>query len=358
MLKENIKDILEDEFKNDPVRKEITYANLDEDLFTNGIVEMHPDTTYSTTEAAKIIGRSDSTIRNYFRTDLVDYIEAERFGKFYRLNYKSIFKLHMILLLIEKGGKSTSDIAYFVGVLPSVSVSNGGKRSGRVINDDSSIEEYNNKLDQIEQVMKHFHLMLDQSNSHIKYLEQKEELNTIEKNLYNCNYGIDKLNLRIEQLKIEKKLKSTEEKNYRLLDLSLRNTQTKSNNGILGSFLSAFKGSDKVNVGEVIKSAREEVNNDNTHDKHLDIDQEINEIKESIKLKIEDRDKFKKLFEIQQKITNNTYKLMQSNTEDNLNLIESEINKLISDKADLSNVLKNNDINDGHQTEKVVDDLT
>lgn len=122
IMENDVKKTLVDEFKNDPIYKMVEFYELEEDLFTDGILGMNmdPDYTYSTTEASKILGRPDSTIRNYFHTDLIEYIGPEKWGKFYRLNYRSIFKLRMIFTLVDKANKSSVDLLTALGVSPSI----------------------------------------------------------------------------------------------------------------------------------------------------------------------------------------------------------------------------------------------
>ncbi|MCM3441364.1 hypothetical protein AB3Z07_27790 (plasmid) [Metabacillus halosaccharovorans] len=310
MVELDIRELLEGEFEGDNVRKEITYAKLEEDLYTDGILSMHPDTTYSTTEAAKIIGRSDSTIRNYFRTDLDEYIEAERHGKFYRLNYKSIFKLHMILLLIEKAGKSTSDISYFVGISPSVSVSNG-KRTGRVINEENSVDEYNNRLKQMEEVIKHFHYQIETNSNHLKYLTEKDKLSSIKEELDFLDSQLINAELRKDQLELKRQLVISEEKNYRLLDMSLRNTQQNKSSGFIGNLLSAFKGQEQVDVEKVILNAKNEAEKIDASAKSAGIEQEIQKIQQDIESIREKKVKIKEMYDQQKSITDNSLKMIE-----------------------------------------------
>src|SRR5690625_659717 len=114
----NIKEILIEEFKNDPVYRMVIDNRLEGYLFPDSLLEIDTKKTYSTIEAGNIIGRKDSTIRNYFKTELLDYINPEKVGNIYRLDYINIFKIHMISLLFEKGRKNKSEIAYELGLKP------------------------------------------------------------------------------------------------------------------------------------------------------------------------------------------------------------------------------------------------
>ncbi|MEH6906119.1 hypothetical protein V7008_10385, partial [Neobacillus drentensis] len=122
MENQDMETLLKQEFAKDPVYRLVMLEGLQESVFTPGILSMHKDISYSTVETGRIIVRSDSTIRNHFRSDLIEYIEPEKFGKFYRLNYKSVFRLHLIFLLMEKASKTTIDILAELGIKPAISM--------------------------------------------------------------------------------------------------------------------------------------------------------------------------------------------------------------------------------------------
>lgn len=124
----NMKDILLNEFKEDPIYKLCLINKLEPYLFTEGILSLHTETSYSTVEAGRILGRNDSTIRNHFRSDLIEYIAPERYGKYYRLDYICIFKLQMVFVLMEKAGKGSVDILVEAGIHASELFTSSGIR--------------------------------------------------------------------------------------------------------------------------------------------------------------------------------------------------------------------------------------
>lgn len=129
----DMREAFEREFQNDPIYKMCLINNLTEDeLFPQSILSIHHEASYGTVEVGRILGRPDSTIRNHFRTDLVNYVAPERFGKYYRMDWKSVFRLHLIFLLIELRGKTTVDILVELGEEASVAVSNYHARKGTV----------------------------------------------------------------------------------------------------------------------------------------------------------------------------------------------------------------------------------
>ena len=274
----NIRELLEEEFRDDPVRKEISIHQLDEFLFTDRILSMHPETSYSTTEASAIIERADSTIRNYFRTDLVDYIGPERHGRFYRLDYKSVFKIHMILLLIEKLNKQTTDISFILGLTGRIT-----HKSPNTISSD--LPSSNVGREEIDQIRK---LMVQQQ---------------IQFQLFNEESNLNKL--QVEKLKLEKEIqdidvdslkdeqKKSNEKYYRVLDYSLKNTVGKTENkGILSSLFRSK--SETPDVDGVLSEAR---NNSEIDNKYKEVEQEreakrilLNEELQEITEKIQEKE--------------------------------------------------------------------
>jgi hypothetical protein len=245
-----MKDLLEEDFKDDPLRKEIKISKLEEDLYNENILGMHPETTYSTVEAGEIIGRKDSTLRNYFRTELLEYVGPERFGKYYRLDYKSVFKLHMILLLVEKASKTVADIAYFCGLKPLVSTNEPKRTIHRQSNELSEINALNKEYEQIKKI-----LLIQNMKSLVT--EERIKLNEYKMNLTNVDSEISSLEKEVEILLIKKQQQFVEQKYYKVLDYSLRNTKA-GNSEVKWSFMNLFKGpekTDKVDIDHVMEEA-------------------------------------------------------------------------------------------------------
>ncbi|MEQ2529203.1 hypothetical protein WMO40_21240 [Bacillaceae bacterium CLA-AA-H227] len=162
----DMREALEREFRDDPIYKMCLINRLEDDLFPESILSMHHETSYGTVEAGKILNRPDSTIRNHFRTDLIEYIAPERFGKYYRMDFKSVFRLHLIFLLIEKRGKSTVDLLVELGYEPAVVVARKGvlrksTSSGLVpggyqeggYEDDTEVQALRHKVDQLSELV-------------------------------------------------------------------------------------------------------------------------------------------------------------------------------------------------------------
>lgn len=102
-------DIVE-QFIEDPLYSKCIVHNLEQYLFTESILSMEKQNLYNTTLTGWILDRNDSTIRNYFRTDLAYYVKPRKHGKYFRLNWINIFRLKMVTVLIERLGSTTEQI--------------------------------------------------------------------------------------------------------------------------------------------------------------------------------------------------------------------------------------------------------
>lgn len=237
----DIKEILMQEFKDDPIYRLVKLKGLEEYLFTDGILSLNTETTYSTVETGRIIERSDSTIRNHFRSDLIEYIAPEKYGKYYRLNYQSIFRLHMIFLLMEKASKTSIDLLAELGMQPSVLIGGNIKRVHRTDHDDridsnelmAETEQYGveDRFLKLEQAIGLQGIMLN-------ILKYEKDIADIDRKLDNTRY-------RMNQLTAENRMKYLEEKQSLLLTSSLKNSLKKS------SFLGFLKKSDDFDIKEI-----------------------------------------------------------------------------------------------------------
>jgi hypothetical protein len=239
----DIKTLILNEFSNDPVYRLALLNDLEEYLFTNEILSMHHEINYSTVDAGKIIGRADSTIRNHFRSDLLKYINPEKYGKYYRLNFVSIFKLHLIFLLIEKAGKTSIDILVELGIQPaSIEYDTGfevpKKNHLQTINGSGNSSDYEleGRLDELEKNFKIQSIML----SILKY----------EKDLSDVDREIGVYESKIENVQTNAHMKYLEESQTQMLALSLKNPTKK--RSLLDSIFKKSNGTE-LNVMEASK---------------------------------------------------------------------------------------------------------
>lgn len=180
-----MREAIEREFENDPIYRMCLIHEITEDeLFPEPILSMHHETSYSTVDTGKILGRPDSTIRNHFRTDLLEYVAPERFGKYYRMDWKCVFRLHMIFWLMERRGKSTVDILVELGTEPAVAVTNFNARKGVIhkslpSNEVGPSDELLKKVDMltkmVEQVVSSGLFEIQQNEAGEKRIALKEE---------------------------------------------------------------------------------------------------------------------------------------------------------------------------------------
>ncbi|MGE8081341.1 hypothetical protein [Peribacillus loiseleuriae] len=223
------------EFIDDPLYKMALFYKLEELIITDKLLSISFTSNYSTNEVGKIIDRADSTIRNHFRSDLINYIKPEKVGKYYRLDYKSIFKLHLIFLLMDNAGKTTLDLLVELGIEATSSPLEGKRlrkyqnaSEEKRINSEIENQDLSSKVDLLER----------------KYIFQEVLLNILkyEKDVSEFERRIDKQSNAIEAIKNEAYIKYLEEKQSRLLISSLDKSRQKP------SFLGIFKKQEEVDV--------------------------------------------------------------------------------------------------------------
>ncbi|KMY42775.1 hypothetical protein [Peribacillus loiseleuriae] len=103
-------------------------------LYDEELLALDPNTMYSTTDCSdKFFHIANSTLRYYVRM-LEGYLEIYVEGRKKRLPYLSVFKIHMVLLAIERG-ESISDIQVKLA-LKSIPQQNSGRAKGNKYNDE------------------------------------------------------------------------------------------------------------------------------------------------------------------------------------------------------------------------------
>jgi hypothetical protein len=234
----DMKELLMKEFENDPIYRMAVLNGLEDSVFTMGIQSMHKDMTYSTVEAGRIIERSDSTIRNHFRSDLIEYIQPEKFGKFYRLNYKSVFRLHLIFVLMDKASKTSVDLLAELGLQPGVSMGGNVKRVQR---ESTDLQEYSDQLqNNYEERLSTMERNLGFQSKMLNILKYEKDISDIERKL-------ERKEVEIDQIKTDAYMKYLEEKQTQLLSTSLKKSIQKP------SFLGLFKKPDIIDVEQINK---------------------------------------------------------------------------------------------------------
>lgn len=317
-----LRQILEEEFSGDALLKEVKIHNLENELFTDEILNMDVTTTYSTPDAARIIGRNDSTVRNYFRSDLIDYIEPEKLGKHYRLNYRSIFKLKMILLLVEKANKTIADLAYYCGIVALKSESNYGNSLNNRRNtiNESNITTNSDLQEEIDKLKK----MMVVHTLKWNVYEEEKKLGLLTDELKEIDHQIELSHKDIELLKIKKRQQQSENKYYKMLDHSLRKTVAGTKEEKRGLLSILFGGSQKehVDIDSVLKEAAQISQNES--EKTSEFDEHIASIEGIIKEKEEKRQELVQKIEVQ----NNKIKQLS---------VDNDLERLTFNESDISN---------------------
>lgn len=251
---EDMKEQLIQEFENDRLYHLIKIKNLEDYLFTEEILSMHTDITYSTIEAGQILGKPDSTIRNHFRSDLIEYIAPERLGKYYRLNYKSIFRLHMIFLLIEKASQTTVALLSELGLQPTVVIDDRSR--SELSNSGKSVPTNAINLEEILVSMNK--LMKEQAEAQANVMNILKYENKITKITAEIEFN----KLKIEKIRSEYKQKYLEERQEKLLIYQAKNPKKKS---LLGLFKNKNDLKEMENQFIQIKKKYEEYEKDDVN---------------------------------------------------------------------------------------------
>lgn len=236
----DMKTLLKQEFADDPIYRLTMLEGLEDSVFSPGIQSMHKEISYSTVETGRIIERSDSTIRNHFRSDLIDYIAPEKFGKFYRLNYKSVFRLHLIFLLMEKCSKTTVDILAELGLEPALSLGGNLKRVQRSGN--REIQQRNEQREDNQEDIQERLFTLEKNFSvqgiMLNILKHDKDLSDIERKIENAETAISRI-------KSEAYMRYLEEKQSQVLTNSLKKTIQKP------SLFGLFKKSEVIDIQQI-----------------------------------------------------------------------------------------------------------
>jgi hypothetical protein len=282
----NMKELIDDQFMNDELKKRIElYDLLAERLYPEFLNNLYPETTYSTTEVAAFLDKNDSTLRNYLRNEnLVKYIKPVRSGRYYRLNYESVFRLHMILLYLEQQGKSISDIEVILGYRSEmVDYDMGSKNNTPKAN--ISEEQF---------MLKKY---LDYTNKKIELLEfenkiqeRRREYDETLSEITTKQFEMNLIETQISNLRLEKR-------NHQLLTLSLKRTIPQKS-GLLNNLFRK----QNIDIDNEINEAAKQISGvddpkvEEYKTRKMDLKKEIEELKVELKvIKSEIKEEEKKL---------------------------------------------------------------
>lgn len=326
---ENMKSRLEDEFKDDAIRREITITGLENNLYTDKILSIHTEAAFSTVEAGKILDKSDSTIRNHFRTDLVNYIAPEKVDNKYRLNYKSIFRLRMIFLLTDFAKKSTGDLLLVLGMTGAQVVTNGK----RIQRDPHSRGQFPDIPTVPSEDINALKMLIQQSNERndkidkkIQVFELERDLQLLEKHLLQCSFEISYLELDNEKRITQIQFQFLQDRQDEFYKLSRQKKKS-------GGFFKIFSKQDNDNITNEFDSLTEKLKKELDEKIRKDIKEnndKIDALSEEKKSIIKAIDKKKKELEALEVNIESKIKALIANVEDAPGRIEDNTNEAIS----------------------------
>lgn len=273
--------IISEKFKDDPLWEQINMSDLTDYLFPNDLMnKLNVTTTYSLSQAAEILKVRDHNLRNYLnRHDLIDYIKPERAGKLYRLDYRCVFKFHMIFILVNHGKRTPTDIASYAGTVVEVGHTTARPSFREApVNDQRGVTSDNHfsdmgKLQKRMEVLEksmfilNWERLIDQS---------KNELEKSLRYIENWEKEIALLGQEIESIELKKQLKRQEKKTQELIKESHKAVAPEYRQvGILKSIFGKAKQSN-IDYDKVIDKAAKEV------DTHIRPSTEITKLDEQL----------------------------------------------------------------------------
>lgn len=283
MNRENFIGIINDKFNNDPLREQIKISGLDEYLFPDRLIEkLNTNNTYSLSQAAEILEVRDHNLRNYLNRHYLDeYIQTERLGKLYRLDYKCIFKFHMIFILVNHGKRTPTDIASYVGT--KVEVGNATLRNNRerAVNDSNNLSnefnnsnEYEKRLENIEKsiLMMNWERMVEQA---------RNNLETSIRKVKDWETKLTLIGREIENLELRKQIEKQEKRTSELIKESHKRVGLINNKQASFSFKNLFikPKIEEVDYDKVLNEAEIKADKSVAAYSYENIDEKINALR-------------------------------------------------------------------------------
>ncbi|MCY7454346.1 hypothetical protein [Bacillus altitudinis] len=236
MSEMNIRDYLEEEFKEDKLYQELIRLGREDDIFNDEVLKLYPHQIYSTKELSLILNKHESTIRNYIRRDyhdgaLYDYLEPDRINlRTFRYNVRSVFKFVMMFVYLDLEDKGIADLLNILGLLSTKVIHD-------TVNDNRSLNNNNGTSQEIsDQKLFAIGKLLEHKNHKNELLMQQLELN---RKHDATRLNIEVVKNKIQIIQLQEKLLLSEKKGHSILDYSLRKT-IESKNKKTGFFASFF----------------------------------------------------------------------------------------------------------------------
>lgn len=282
-----------EDLMNDPLYRFISLSdNLKDQLDADFLDELEFGRPYSTSDAARLLKRSDGNLRYYLR-ELDDYIAASRFGRNYKLECIHVYRLHLVLILMEDG-LSVQDIAVQLGLQGKGHVT---KSSGPLQTATEVIEKKIHHLDEQDQKILNVLSHHQETNQVIvKHLQIDREHRELTTELHNITM---KLHVKKEEVKRRKLEIRHQKQTDHFLQVLRESTKTR------GFLSQLFKKSPEIEIQAF--SENDIVN-------HPHIKQINDEIQE---LLLRQNTTQEKLNEIKNKITQSEQRLFEAGPENN-----------------------------------------
>lgn len=239
----NIRDYLEEEFKEDKLYQELIRLGREDDIFNDEVLKLYPHQIYSTKELSLILNKHESTIRNYIRRDyhdgaLYDYLEPDRINlRTFRYNVRSVFKFVMMFVYLDLEDKGIADLLNILGLLSTKVIHD-------TVNDNRSLNNNNGTSQEIsDQKLFAIGKLLEHKNHKNELLMQQLELN---RKHDATRLNIEVVKNKIQIIQLQEKLLLSEKKGHSILDYSLRKTIDSKNkkNGFFASLFSKKEDSE------------------------------------------------------------------------------------------------------------------
>ena len=108
----DIKNEIKKQFIEDKLFKYLEIQGFTvEQLFPDFLNLLNPEKVYSTFEVAKILNVTDNNLRYYMKVmRLVGYIKSFKAGRNYRFNYSQIYRMYLVVSILELPYHNTCDI--------------------------------------------------------------------------------------------------------------------------------------------------------------------------------------------------------------------------------------------------------
>ncbi|MEK4701291.1 hypothetical protein MKX47_17260 [Solibacillus sp. FSL R7-0668] len=116
-----IKQLLLNRFKEDPLYKYLVTKRDEEELFPVSVITLNVAGRYSTIDVARILDRNDNDVRNIMKLLIKDeYLVDSRVGRNYKLDIYDVYKIFLANLICSKQGFNYTDVKFALGLIQDV----------------------------------------------------------------------------------------------------------------------------------------------------------------------------------------------------------------------------------------------